>query len=114
MTIQWKRPVMTNQLRIFADLQMEMREALRAQHPEWIQPNGDSPLCDSYEARLAELLDFFADSHFGPMQSSRVGTAVKRTAVCFDLPMTRPSPTPGLSQTEWPKRKEGRTFNSET
>ena len=29
---------------------------LRMQHPEWIQPNGESPMCDSYEARLMELL----------------------------------------------------------
>ena len=29
---------------------------LRIQHPEWIQPNGESPTCDSYEARLMELL----------------------------------------------------------
>ncbi len=37
-------------------LQHEMRDAIRTQHPEWIQPNGDCPTCDSYEARLAELL----------------------------------------------------------
>ena len=30
---------------------------LRIQHPEWVQPNGESPMCDSYEARLMELLD---------------------------------------------------------
>jgi hypothetical protein len=30
--------------------------ALRAQHPEWVQPNGASPICDSYESRFAELL----------------------------------------------------------
>jgi len=29
---------------------------LRIQHPEWVQPNGESPTCDSYEARLMELL----------------------------------------------------------
>jgi hypothetical protein len=40
----------------FAELQHEMHDALRAQHPEWVQPNGDSPICDAYESRLAELL----------------------------------------------------------
>jgi hypothetical protein len=25
--------------------------------PEWVQPNGCSSMCDSYEARLMELLD---------------------------------------------------------
>jgi hypothetical protein len=32
-------------------------DALLAQHPEWILPNGDCPTCDSYDARLAELLN---------------------------------------------------------
>jgi hypothetical protein len=27
------------------------------QHPEWVQPDGECPTCDSYEARLVELLD---------------------------------------------------------
>ena len=30
---------------------------LRLQHPEWILPNGECPMCDSYEARLIKLLD---------------------------------------------------------
>jgi hypothetical protein len=37
-------------------LQREMHDALRAQHPEWIEPNGDSPTCDSSESRLAQIL----------------------------------------------------------
>src|SRR4030095_5834464 len=41
---------------VFADLQREMHDALRAQHPEWIQPDGESPICDSYESRFAEIL----------------------------------------------------------
>lgn len=40
----------------YAELQREIHVALRAQHPEWILPNGDSPTCDLYEARFAELL----------------------------------------------------------
>jgi hypothetical protein len=31
-------------------------DALIAQRPEWILPNGNCPTCDSYDARLAELL----------------------------------------------------------
>lgn len=42
----------------YATLQREMHDALRAQHPEWIEPNGDSPMCDLYEARFAHLLGF--------------------------------------------------------
>jgi hypothetical protein len=41
---------------VYAELQREIHHALRAQHPEWVQPNGESPTCDSYESRLAELL----------------------------------------------------------
>jgi hypothetical protein len=52
----------------YAKLQCDMHHALRAQHPEWVQPNGDSPICDAYESRFAELLSFFltferADAH---------------------------------------------------
>lgn len=37
-------------------LQQEIHDALRAQHPEWVEPDGDCPTCESYESRLAELL----------------------------------------------------------
>jgi hypothetical protein len=40
----------------YGTLQRHMRVALRAQHPEWINPNGDSPTCDLYESRLAHVL----------------------------------------------------------
>ena len=37
-------------------LRKQIGAALRRQHPEWIDANGKSPLCDSYEARFTELL----------------------------------------------------------
>jgi hypothetical protein len=40
----------------YVELQQQIHEALRRQHPEWVQPNGESPICDVYESRLAELL----------------------------------------------------------
>ena len=40
----------------FTGLQQQIHDDLRIQHPEWVQPNGESPMCDSYEARLMELL----------------------------------------------------------
>jgi hypothetical protein len=43
---------------VYAELQREIHNALRAQHPEWVQPNGDSPICDAYESRFAEVLQF--------------------------------------------------------
>ena len=40
----------------YAQLGREIHDALRAQHPDWILPNGDCPTCDSYDARFAKLL----------------------------------------------------------
>ena len=47
---------MAHQLPTFADLRKQMHEDLRVQNPEWVHANGESPLCDSYEARLMETL----------------------------------------------------------
>jgi hypothetical protein len=40
-----------------AQLRQQIHDDLRIQHPEWIEPNGDCPECDFYEARLMEELD---------------------------------------------------------
>jgi hypothetical protein len=42
-----------------AELRQQIRDDLRVQHPEWVEPNGGCPKCDSYESRLAELLESF-------------------------------------------------------
>jgi hypothetical protein len=47
---------MSKKIRSYAELQELIRVSLRTQHPEWVEPNGDSPICDCYEARFAELL----------------------------------------------------------
>jgi hypothetical protein len=47
---------MLQEVATYADLRKQIHDDLRIQHPEWIQPNGESPMCDSYEARLIELL----------------------------------------------------------
>jgi hypothetical protein len=52
----------TKEVEPYVQLQQEMREALRMQHPEWVQPNGESPMCDAYESRLAELLGLSSSS----------------------------------------------------
>ena len=44
------------EVRTYAQLQRQIHHALRAQHPEWIQPDGDCPMCHAYESRLAKLL----------------------------------------------------------
>jgi len=47
---------MVYQVHTYADLRKQIHDDLRVQHPEWVQPNGESPMCDSYEARLMETL----------------------------------------------------------
>jgi hypothetical protein len=41
----------------YTELRQQIHDDLRIQHPEWVEPNGESPTCDSYEARLVELLN---------------------------------------------------------
>jgi hypothetical protein len=47
---------MPNEIHSYSELQQQIHEDLRAQHPEWVEPSGNCPTCDSYELRLAELL----------------------------------------------------------
>ena len=51
-----------HQIHTYTELRHQIHEDLRIQHPGWVQPNGESPMCDSYEARLLELLDSFAQT----------------------------------------------------
>ena len=44
---------------LLAALLQQIHNDLRVQHPDWVQPSGDCPMCDSYEARLTELLGPF-------------------------------------------------------
>jgi hypothetical protein len=48
---------MSPQIHTYTELLQQIHDDLRIQHPEWVQQNGESPTCDSYEARLMELLD---------------------------------------------------------
>jgi hypothetical protein len=51
---------MYHQIHSYTELRQQIHHDLRIQHPEWVEPNGESPMCDSYEARLIELLDTLA------------------------------------------------------
>jgi hypothetical protein len=50
---------MSHQIHTYSELRQQIHDDLRMQHPEWVQRNGESPMCDSYESRLAELLETF-------------------------------------------------------
>jgi hypothetical protein len=45
-----------DEIRSYTQLQRQIHDALRVEHPEWVEPNGDCPTCESYESRFAELL----------------------------------------------------------
>jgi hypothetical protein len=47
---------MSDKIRSYAELRELIRVSLRIQNPQWVEPNGDSPVCDLYEARFAELI----------------------------------------------------------
>jgi len=54
--------VASEETRSYTQLQQQIHDALRVQHPEWVEPNGDCPTCESYESRLAELLRLSSSS----------------------------------------------------
>ena len=45
-----------HQIHTYTELLQQIHDDLRIQHPDWVRPDGESPLCDSYESRLMELL----------------------------------------------------------
>ncbi len=50
------KPIAVPQIHTYTELLQQIHHDLRIQHPEWVEPSGESPVCDSYEARLMELL----------------------------------------------------------
>ena len=46
-----------HQIHTYVELRQQIHDDLRIQHPEWVEPDGKSPMGDSYEARLVALLD---------------------------------------------------------
>ncbi len=41
------KPVtMSQEIRTYAELRQQIHNDLRIQHPEWVEPNGESPKCD--------------------------------------------------------------------
>ena len=52
--------VASDKVRTCTELREQIHNDLRLQHPEWIEPSGESPMCDFYEARLLELLGAYA------------------------------------------------------
>ena len=55
-----KSVAVPHQIHTYTELLQQIHDDLRIQHPEWVKPNGESPACDSYEARLTKMLDTLA------------------------------------------------------
>jgi hypothetical protein len=56
-----------HEIHTYSELQQQIHDDLRSQHPEWVLPNGDCPKCDAYEARLMGLLE--ASARKGPNEA---------------------------------------------
>src|SRR5436853_3380218 len=74
----------THQIHTYTELQQQIHDDLRIQHPEWVQPNGESPMCDSYEARLMELLDLDPFSQGNANARPAFTTDEEKQNVMFD------------------------------
>jgi hypothetical protein len=46
-------------VRTYPELKRQLHKDLLAQHPEWIDAEGNSPTRDEYERRLAQLISIF-------------------------------------------------------
>jgi hypothetical protein len=62
---------MSHQIRTYTELRQKIHDDLRLQHPEWVQPSGESPICDSYDARLTELIDALMRTSVERLQESQ-------------------------------------------
>jgi hypothetical protein len=47
------------QIRSYAELQDQLHRDLLAQHPEWIDSEGNCPKCAEYDRRFAQLISIF-------------------------------------------------------
>ena len=63
---------MSRQIHTYTELEQQIHEDLRTQHPEWVEPTGKCPKCDEHEARLKELFTALARSEFNAEMSQRV------------------------------------------
>jgi hypothetical protein len=57
-------PAVPDAVQAYVQLQHQIHDALRKEHPEWVEPNGDCPMCEAYESRLAELLGLSSASEY--------------------------------------------------
>ena len=69
-TLESFTKAMAHQGDTYTEPRQQIHDDLRIQHPEWVQPNGESPICDSYDARLMELIDALTRTEVARLQES--------------------------------------------
>jgi hypothetical protein len=50
MNVREQPIAMSHQIHTYTELRQQIHDDLRIQHPEWVEPNGESPMCDSQGA----------------------------------------------------------------
>ena len=70
---------MFNKTYSYIQLQQQIHDALRVQHPDWIDSNGSCPMCDSYDSRFAELLGLSNQTN-SVMPSAAASEAIREIA----------------------------------
>jgi len=65
-----KSMAVPHQIHTYTELRQQIHDDLRIQHPEWVEPNGECPTCDSYESRLTEMLDTYKVCNAGTQSCS--------------------------------------------
>ena len=63
-TLTWPFRALTARTLDYTGRRQQIHDDLRIQHPEWVEPNGECPTCDSYESRLTEMLDTLTRTGF--------------------------------------------------
>ena len=81
---------MSHPIHTYTELQQQIHDDLRIQHPEWVKPNGESPMCDSYDDvphENARHFDAKGIQQTDRSSSSRTGTGsnwkLKSYGTCF-------------------------------
>ena len=71
----------SHQIHTYTELEQQIHEDLRIQHPEWIEPTGECPECDEHEARLVKLLDSLTrrGSNESPLLGAEIGGVDRQT-----------------------------------
>jgi len=59
-------PSIPDEVQAYIQLQQQVHEALRREHPEWVDPDGRCPTCEVYQSRLAKLLGVSSPHEYRP------------------------------------------------